>query len=284
MILNPASPTLPVRTILFGWTSFVGGVGQDIMKKVSGIYKIQSKIKPDRIYVGSSSNLSHRRTVHYHELALAKHKNGRLQNHYNKYGADDLTFLIIEECSIDVLIEREQHYIDTLSPWFNICKKAGNILGVKRSKETRLKMRLSLMGNTRNLGRSFSEEHKQKISKSNLGKKHTPESIEKIKLSKSYISPETRKKMSDAKIGNVPWNKGKTKFTDPILADIGRRRIGFKMTDEQKNKISISKTGCKSPFAGIRKINDNICPHCNRYFDIANYVRWHGDNCKLKKI
>jgi hypothetical protein len=40
----------------------------------------------------------------------------------------------------EVLIEREQHYLDELDPFFNICKVAGSVLGVKHSKETRRKM------------------------------------------------------------------------------------------------------------------------------------------------
>jgi len=51
----------------------------------------------------------------------------------------------------------------------------------------------------------------------NIGKKHKPETIEKMKLAvKQRIkrdghinSPKTRKKISKSMIGNIPWNKGK---------------------------------------------------------------------------
>jgi len=68
--------------------------------KISGIYKIQSKIKPERIYIGSANNIGKRRTNHLHKLRYGIHHAIKLQNHYNKYGVNDLIFETIEECSV----------------------------------------------------------------------------------------------------------------------------------------------------------------------------------------
>lgn len=54
--------------------------------KISGIYKIQSKVKPERIYIGSAVNIRHRRNQHFSSLSLNNHHNKKLQYHYNKYG------------------------------------------------------------------------------------------------------------------------------------------------------------------------------------------------------
>jgi hypothetical protein len=35
--------------------------------KISGIYKIQSIVKPERIYIGSANNINKRRTNHLHK-------------------------------------------------------------------------------------------------------------------------------------------------------------------------------------------------------------------------
>jgi hypothetical protein len=42
-----------------------------------------------------------------------------MQNLYNKYGKNQIYFTIIEECSDDILIEREAYYINALNPYIN---------------------------------------------------------------------------------------------------------------------------------------------------------------------
>lgn len=117
------------------------------------IYKISSIIKPERIYIGSAVNYYGRKAVHLSQLSNNKHGNNKLQRHFNKYGNCDLVFSIVENVpSRNDLLKREQYYIDTLSPYFNICTTAGS-----------------------NLGRVFgpmTEERKIKISKQRLGTKN----------------------------------------------------------------------------------------------------------------
>lgn len=45
-----------------------------------------------------------------------------------KYGYSEFKLEILEFCDADVLISREQYYIDELKPEFNILKIAGSIL------------------------------------------------------------------------------------------------------------------------------------------------------------
>jgi hypothetical protein len=42
-----------------------------------------------------------------------------MQNLHNKYGIENIYFEIVEECSIDVLIEREAYYITETNPYIN---------------------------------------------------------------------------------------------------------------------------------------------------------------------
>jgi len=108
--------------------------------KISGIYKIQSQIKPDRVYIGSAIDIKDRWWNHIGKLKNNKHGNAKLQNHFNKYGENDLIFIIIEPCFSQFLIIREQFYINTTNPYFNICKIAGSCLGRKHSEESKIKM------------------------------------------------------------------------------------------------------------------------------------------------
>ena len=52
-----------------------------------------------------------------------------------KYGHTNFTLEILEYCSKDMLIEREQYYLDLLKPEYNILKHAYSLLGYKHSEE-----------------------------------------------------------------------------------------------------------------------------------------------------
>jgi hypothetical protein len=109
----------------------------------SCIYKLQSKIN-GKCYVGSTVRF-HSRVFYGHirELNKGLHKNAYLQHHANKYGIDDLEIHILEILyrkdneSIEEfrkrILSREQYYIDTLKPRFNLSPTAGSNLGIKMS-------------------------------------------------------------------------------------------------------------------------------------------------------
>jgi len=148
---------------------------------MTGIYKIQSKIKPERIYVGSAINILHRWHVHLSDLKLNKHSSIKLQRHFNKYGKEDLIFIILELCFPEFLIAREQYYMNKLNSYFNICKIAGSQLGFKHSEESKGKMRDAFTEERiKNLNKSrigmkrkpYTKEHKRAIGLSNLGKRY----------------------------------------------------------------------------------------------------------------
>ena len=42
----------------------------DIVMKISGIYKIESKLKPERIYIGSTININIRWNKHLTDLKM----------------------------------------------------------------------------------------------------------------------------------------------------------------------------------------------------------------------
>lgn len=181
---------------------------------VSGIYKISSKIKPDRIYVGSSFNVYYRWKKHLNYLRKNKHDNIKIQNHFNKYGELDLDFEILLLCDKDKLFENEQFYIDKLKPWFNICPIAGNCKGVKQSQETIQKRISKIKGRpSKNKGKKLGKrslETRKRLSDSKMGSKNP--NFGKPPVNKGIPrSEETRKKISEALIGNIPWNKGTAK-------------------------------------------------------------------------
>lgn len=184
----------------------------------SGIYKIESSIKPERIYIGSAKNLSNRKSLHFGQLNRKQHCNIKLQRHYDKY-ENDLKFVIIIECEVEDLIKKEQEYIDLYNPYFNICKVAGSSLGRKGGKMTEENKRKLLeinKGNNYGSKRIWTDEQKLEVSIRKRGTKHTQESKDRISESNkgktprlgAVLSEETKRKISESKKGKSSWNKG----------------------------------------------------------------------------
>jgi group I intron endonuclease len=134
----------------------------------SGIYKIINNINA-KIYVGSSVDLSKRKSGHFIALANKCHNNRKLQYSFNKYGKENFTFEVIEYVeNRDFLIKREQFYLDTLKPFFNIRIIADSPKGLKATEETKYKMSMShkaryLRDGCKLTGRKTSEEKKAKM-------------------------------------------------------------------------------------------------------------------------
>lgn len=106
-----------------------------------GIYRIRNIIN-NKCYIGSSIDIRRRFYEHKHKLKFNKHPSYYLQRSYNKYKKENFTYEVIEILDdFNKLIEREQYYIDTLNPEYNLCRKAGNTLGFKHSEETKKKFR-----------------------------------------------------------------------------------------------------------------------------------------------
>lgn len=95
--------------------------------KISGVYQIQSKTHPFRIYIGSSIDIKNRWNIH-RNFMLNGYAPSILQAHYNKYGKDDFVFTIIELCLPEFLLSRENYYIEKLKPYFNRYKVDGSKL------------------------------------------------------------------------------------------------------------------------------------------------------------
>lgn len=79
----------------------------------SGIYKFTNIINR-KIYIGSAKNLRKRFVHHISDLKNNSHHSRHFQNAWNKYGEDNFIYEIIELVEIDLLLTREQYYLDTL--------------------------------------------------------------------------------------------------------------------------------------------------------------------------
>lgn len=156
----------------------------------TGVYCITNKVNGKR-YIGSSSrSIKGRVKQHKIDLRLDKHHSSHLQGAWNKYGEQSFTFSIIERCSPELCITKEQYWMDKFKSYidnygYNISPTAGSCIGCKISEESRRKM---------------SEAAKKRVEKPGEREKLTS-------ISKEYYKdPEARKLASEI---------AKKRFTDP---------------------------------------------------------------------
>ena len=127
-------------------------------RNVGGVYLIKYT-RTNHYYVGSTASFISRFSSHRRQLETKKHRNFILQRIYNKHGLGAFEFIILEVVSERAkLFCREQYYIDTLCPSFNILKVAGNSSGYIQSTETKEKRSKS------RLGKKYSEATKKLLS------------------------------------------------------------------------------------------------------------------------
>lgn len=178
------------------------------MSKIIGIYKITSPTT--KIYIGQSINISDR---FYKYKNLKCKSQPKIYRSLNKYGPENHIFEIIEECSLELLDEREiywKKYYNSVNEGLNC--NLYDLNGGPKSDETKKKISASNKGKHK-----LSEEHIKKIketnknNKYNIGKKHSEET--KKKRSESYKKIRNENK----------WSCG--------------RKVGYKVPEYVKDKL-----------------------------------------------
>lgn len=151
---------------------------------MTGVYTITNKVN-NKVYVGSTSkDLFVRIKTHLNELRRNDHVNKKLQHAFNKYGEDNFEFELLEESPPEYCVSLEQYWInmlDSVSNGYNLRSLAHSNLGIKYPQEVRKRL---------------SEIHKG-LPSHWIGRKHKPESIEKLRAAhlKENLSAETLAKM-----------------------------------------------------------------------------------------
>jgi len=146
-------------------------------EKVSGVMAIYIIINNvnNKIYIGSTVNVSLRKSGHFNKLKRNTHPNSHLQNSYNKYGEQAFNTYLLENVNDEnELLSREQSWLDELQPFdrsigYNIAPIAGTTLGTKHSEESKAKRRINSLGENNHF----------------YGKKHNQATIKRISDNKS---------------------------------------------------------------------------------------------------
>ncbi len=150
-------------------------------KGLSGIYLILNKVTLD-YYVGSAS--TDRLYARFSNHLLYFRGSKILKHAVRKYKLSSFAFLVLELFPEVVtkennkqLIDREDFYLKTLLPNYNILTEAGSTFGYKHTEMDRLKMKTN-----------YSQARRLQIGNLNKGKKLSDETIEKIRA-KRLIAP-----------------------------------------------------------------------------------------------
>lgn len=236
-------------------------------KQIAGVYLITNLKSHNRTYVGSSAGILERWAHHRVTLNSGRHRNIKLQRAWKKYGADAFHFNIIEEVADHaLLLEREQYWIDTLEPFYNIALVAGGgRLGRKHTPEAIAKMSEIARNRTPRSGWTHSPEARARMADAQkIRREKHPIVIsdaQKAKISASLkgrkkgpLSAEWRAKISAAGKGNQNW-LGK-KHTPETLAKISAAKKGNKYNLGKKASPETRAKSSAAHKAALQKRNE----------------------------
>lgn len=208
-----------------------------MVKKIIGIYQITCTVNGKR-YVGQSIDIKRRFNQH-----KRKPPDG-VREDFELYGVDKFTFEVLEECAPEELTAREDFYLSTLKPEYNI----------------------------RTEGHGISDEAREKLRRDRTGKKR-PDISRRVKCVETGEVFESLR--AAAKWCNVPSSnlcallsgKGRTlggyhwiyadEDEEAALERIRQMPEGRKRTDESKDKQRQAMTGRKHSPEHCEKIRQS---------------------------
>lgn len=210
---------------------------------MTGIYCIYNLVNR-KCYVGQAVDIEKRWKQHRQKLNSGKHYNAHLQRAWNQYGENSFQFMVLEYCTEDKLNELEVQYIDECDAYengYNMTMGGEGTRGFYHTEEHKQYISRLLTG------RVFSEETREKMSKAAHQRPYIMtearlQGFKKLSIAMKgkTFSPEHCQHISDAKKGNIPWNKGK-KYPDGYV----HHWVGKHHSEETKRRLSEIRTGTK---------------------------------------
>ncbi len=206
---------------------------------MTAVYVLENKSN-NKLYVGQSINLQDRFRKH----RMPNRNRYIIGRAIEKYGWDNFKQYVfyIPEYMLDYFEVRLIKRLNTLSPnGYNLT--TGGAYG-RHSEETKIKISKA------NKGKKRTEAMRKKMIENNGMRGRTGE--ESYWFGK-HLSRETKKKLSLARIGSIPWNKGIPR------TEVEKNRISENHADVSGNKNPMfGKTGKNSPIFGRRHSEESI--------------------------
>jgi group I intron endonuclease len=202
----------------------------------TGIYEIVNLVNGKR-YVGSAINFDQRWREHQNGLRRGRHHSRYLQNAWTKYGPASFLFRRIIVCEPSMLLFFEQRSIDAICPSYNISPTAGSTLGVKFTDETKAKIAAKA------IGRKRSPEAIERSAAALRGKKLPPERVAHLLSNKHALGS---RHSDEWKRANAERNRGvpRPKSVE-YRAKISAALKGVPHSPERRAKQAAAQIGLK---------------------------------------
>lgn len=199
-----------------------------------GIYKITNKLN-NHSYIGLSTKVEERWKYHQSPYNQQRESYKSLYKAFEKYGIENFTFEILEECSIQELGEKEKYYIakyDTYKNGYNMTTGGEDNVGSahpnhKLTNEDVINIRIRY--NNLERRKEVYELYKDRIGESGFGKIWKGESWQHI-MPEVY-TPEN-KEFHLHNTGNKGSSNGRSRLTED---DVRAIRIRKKNGEQLKN-------------------------------------------------
>lgn len=199
--------------------------------KRAGVYLWHNSLN-SKYYVGSSNSLWDRLRKYYSDeyLHRPETRNLPIVSALKKYGHDNFSLHIleyVEKDKKDLLLKKEQYYLDSLLPEYNILDKAGSSLGYQHTEETKLLLSEMKTGkydgvNNPFYGKTHTDGFKSEMKELQLSRENHPFSVsgENAINSGRIHSEETKLQMSLDRLGENNPGYGRTTATLPAKVSV----------------------------------------------------------------
>ena len=211
------------------------------------IYKITNK-ENGLIYIGCTVNSLEKRFGEHLSRCFTSEYKSKLYNSMKKYGQENFTIELIEECNLNIIYETEKKYVEQYDSYNN---------GLN-----------STIGGEGCLGYTHSPEKKVKISESlKNGNSHKGKTYEELYGDKADEQREKRRLSVKQGWGSIS-DEDKNKRVNSIKTSIRENsKYGIDLVKEIKQKIN---EGVK--IKELKKIYPQV--YGNFFYDIKNGRRW----------
>lgn len=227
-------------------------VTTNLIPTISGIYKFTNKIN-NKVYIGQAKNLNSRIKGHIRYF-YKQNYNYPLYHSMKKHRIENFEVEILQEGNFtkQQLDEMEISFIRLFKSnnslyGYNLTIGGEGTVGYKHTQETKNKLRKSKLGKKHG---EYTIEHRQKISNSLKGKPKSEET--KRKLTGRKHTQETKDKISKIHKGKIISEESKEKIKQTKLKN-GTWCKKFKHIEETKQKLKgLNKGKTKSKEAKIK--------------------------------
>lgn len=215
----------------------------------SGVYKILNTTNK-KFYIGSSIDVYSRIIRHKVSLRKGSHHSKHLQKSWNKYKEDSFSFEVLEYCSPNDCIKKEQYWIDFYKSYipengYNTVKFAGNTLGYKHTIESKIKISKFYKERWNNMTESEKLIESENKAILRRGKKITPEHYKALKdgWDKANV-PNNKKRIEATKAANFEnsWPVLQFSKNGEFIKEFRNSRIAVESLDLSSEKyVSLSR-------------------------------------------